>query len=670
MTIWKTTGEELDALTSVDDHLEFAANLLTRWPAFESVRDTMQQHIAQIRARRDDPNLYLAMVGEFNSGKTTFINALLRHNLLRASSVGGRDNGQDVGGTTATATYVRYGTHLHVEVQFIKGANPQHPDEAPLVKFSMHNYAHSIDWLPQYGELTFREFIDLITTDNAFATMVERMTLYHPAAFLADNHIVMIDIPGTSVKTPHHRDVVRRVISEVDAAILLIDSTRPVPRDYAAFLKSTVTQYIHRCLFVVTRMDGIRTKEQSRLISEIQARLARELEIEPPEIHMSAAQAIVDDYTDDDPAVETRPELWKQRFVELEAVITQHLKRERIVSIAESLLRLLNRLFEMLHPLLHDEWAVYNQRQQELQREVIPDLDAFTREHHELSHQRLATAADTLHADVDEIRKTQHQALIDQVNSALLTVTSHEKLKQVLSETVQSLWDKNRQELEAQMNTALRAFTTQAEAVGQQFDTVFFESYRRLERLQTAFTVKTAQPASLDKMNNEVVSLTQNWNDELNRKVGGGALRGAAVGAAVGTFVPIVGTLFGGVLGLVIGGLMGRGSLDKQKQQLQEELHEHIKAYYEQVQTQTNQLVENHIASTRQALDERIDTYVKQYRFIVDDLYQKQQREHARLAAQQNIFQAELDELDRRRGMIRQRQQQFLQRHERTSFVS
>jgi GTPase SAR1 family protein len=32
----------------------------------------------RIRKRCADPNLYLAVIGEFSSGKSTFINALLR----------------------------------------------------------------------------------------------------------------------------------------------------------------------------------------------------------------------------------------------------------------------------------------------------------------------------------------------------------------------------------------------------------------------------------------------------------------------------------------------------------------------------------------------------------------------------------------------------------------
>jgi ribosome biogenesis GTPase A len=47
----------------------------------------LQARVGQIQRRRTDPNLYVAVVGEFNGGKSTFINALLRQKILKSSVV-------------------------------------------------------------------------------------------------------------------------------------------------------------------------------------------------------------------------------------------------------------------------------------------------------------------------------------------------------------------------------------------------------------------------------------------------------------------------------------------------------------------------------------------------------------------------------------------------------
>jgi len=72
------TIDELDALTDVEDHLQFAANIIEREEISTALKSEIDSQINQIQKRRGDPNLYLAVIGEFSSGKSTFINALLR----------------------------------------------------------------------------------------------------------------------------------------------------------------------------------------------------------------------------------------------------------------------------------------------------------------------------------------------------------------------------------------------------------------------------------------------------------------------------------------------------------------------------------------------------------------------------------------------------------------
>ncbi len=72
------TIDELDTLTDVDDHLQFATQVIQRDDIPDAVRGKIDQHINHIQKRRNDPNLYLAIIGEFSSGKSTFINAVSR----------------------------------------------------------------------------------------------------------------------------------------------------------------------------------------------------------------------------------------------------------------------------------------------------------------------------------------------------------------------------------------------------------------------------------------------------------------------------------------------------------------------------------------------------------------------------------------------------------------
>ncbi|NJM23654.1 MAG: Dynamin family protein, partial [Richelia sp. SM1_7_0] len=99
--------DELNALTDAEDHLQFAANIIQGEEISTALKSEIDSQINQIQKRRSDSNLYLAVIGEFSSGKSTFINALLRDDLLKTSVLP----------TTAAATKLCYGSCLEVKVQ-------------------------------------------------------------------------------------------------------------------------------------------------------------------------------------------------------------------------------------------------------------------------------------------------------------------------------------------------------------------------------------------------------------------------------------------------------------------------------------------------------------------------------------------------------------------------
>jgi len=99
------TIDELDALTDVEDHLQFAANIIQGEEISTALKTEIDSQINQIQKRRSDSNLYLAVIGEFSSGKSTFINALLRDDLLKTSVLP----------TTDAVTKLRYGSCLEFE---------------------------------------------------------------------------------------------------------------------------------------------------------------------------------------------------------------------------------------------------------------------------------------------------------------------------------------------------------------------------------------------------------------------------------------------------------------------------------------------------------------------------------------------------------------------------
>ena len=211
--------EQLEALTGCEEHLQFAAEVIAHSDISELVRAQLNQQIGRIQQRQQDPNLYLAIVGEFSSGKSTLINALLRDDLLKTSALV----------ATSTATRLHHGNDLIVEASF------QGPRSGTL-KTKKNAKQITIPWLAGVDGIDTKHFIHLLTSEDEVAKEVTSLSIYHPASFLANN-IVIIDTPGTNATNPKHGAITRQIIeSEADAAVVVIPATTPLSQTLVDFL--------------------------------------------------------------------------------------------------------------------------------------------------------------------------------------------------------------------------------------------------------------------------------------------------------------------------------------------------------------------------------------------------------------------------------------------------
>ena len=222
-------------MNNYDNHTQFAKNVISRSQLPNHHRSNLDRLIRRIDERQKDPYLYLAVIGEFSSGKSTFINALLRDNLLKTSALV----------TTAAATRLRYGNKLQVEVNF---ANvPEIFQKITLQKKGLNQLlvawlviiAMSYIALPvvitvlifvvfliifivffinaknnhknrqnnqkkivtsddiKDNSLDNKQFIHKVTSEEEIAKEIIDLKISHPSDFLKKN-IVIIDLPGTN----------------------------------------------------------------------------------------------------------------------------------------------------------------------------------------------------------------------------------------------------------------------------------------------------------------------------------------------------------------------------------------------------------------------------------------------------------------------------------------
>ena len=628
-------------MTDVDDHLQFATQVIQRDDIPDAVRGKIDQHINHIQKRRSDPNLYLAIIGEFSSGKSTFINALLRDDLLKTSVLP----------TTAAATKLRYGSDLEVKVR-LQGSRPG----------TVTTYSHSqniiIPWLPGVNGIDNREFIHVLTAKDEVAKDVVELTITHPAPFLAYGTVI-IDTPGTNATKTLQGEVTRKVVENVaDAAIVVVPATIPLSQSLASFLGDALRPFLHRCVFVVTRMDQIREREQSEVLNNLRSRLVEQLGIKAPILYSCAAQVVMDEVTGEEP-VTPHLMVWKERFEQLENLVISRLSRERSLAISENVLRLLTRLFEQLDEHLRSQWEQYKQRQAAIEQETIPDLASFTAQEQSIYQHLLDDAISTTMAKVSHCVEEYREKTISQIRSAIFDAQALSALEGVVKTEAEAILKQAQQNLQTELQRKTEKISQSAKKASSQFDSKFTEAYSRLEALAGRVEIQSTVNDGVKLNTSDVFASMQELKQEMDSKDSSIAMGGLAAGAVIGSAIlPIVGTVVGGFIGLIASaGIFS--SLDKRKQQLWEKLRPSLDSYFDALKEQARQGAQTYGRSVTDALNQRIDKYMAHYKETVDKILSEQKSELQRLTSLQTTMPANLQEIDRRRKSLSAQQQRL-----------
>jgi GTPase SAR1 family protein len=203
-----------------------------------SVRsDVETQRLLELRRDIESGFYSIVLLGEFNRGKSTILNALLAQELLPT----------DVLPTTAAIHLLRFSKN-------------------PLLRAHFRN--NEIKDLPLSAE-TLRNFCSIES-----AKALEYLEIGVPAPILADG-VVFIDTPGVDDLNQHRAEVTYGFVPRSDAVIFVLDATTAVRRTEVEFLESAIlASGIERLVFLANFADLLDTDEVNELVTTIRNRLA------------------------------------------------------------------------------------------------------------------------------------------------------------------------------------------------------------------------------------------------------------------------------------------------------------------------------------------------------------------------------------------------------------
>jgi len=201
-----------------------------------------------------EDRFHLVVVGEFNHGKSTFVNALLGHAALPVG----------VTPTTAAIHHLRYADQPEATVVFSNGRREAFPFEQ-VRRFSVGGDSHPEE--------------------------VDFLEVGYPAPLLKER-ILLVDTPGVNDLSLQRADITYSYIPRADAVLFLLDAGQILKESERVFLQDKLLKASRdKIVFVITKWDLLNKDEQGEALGYAKEQLAKLIK-DPVVFPVSAEEAL------------------------------------------------------------------------------------------------------------------------------------------------------------------------------------------------------------------------------------------------------------------------------------------------------------------------------------------------------------------------------------------
>jgi small GTP-binding protein len=203
---------------------EIIDNLLSVLEPIESKTEISKQIavLKQLRQRLFSGEIHIAIIGQFNRGKSSFINKLIKKDVLPTSVLP----------LTAIPTEIRFGEETKALIEFLDGSQKEANEEG------------------------VKEILSEFVTENKNPENkagVSKAVVFCDSQFLAGSTII-IDTPGFGSTHIHNTKATLDVLPNCDAVFFMLSADLPITQTELNFIKQIIPQS-SRIFFVYNKID-------------------------------------------------------------------------------------------------------------------------------------------------------------------------------------------------------------------------------------------------------------------------------------------------------------------------------------------------------------------------------------------------------------------------------
>ena len=629
---------------SITENLAFAEHILNYYDWDSTELHEIVSEINKVKEKVNDKNLYLTVVGEFSSGKSTFINALLRDDLLESNVVQG---------TTISNTIIKYAPEYNLIVK---------SEDREIINLSKKLNSNGIfsfikklfrskNSSADSKKKLLKDYIRDVTTTEKYSGRAKEVIIEHPAEILK-NGIVIIDTPGTNSIEQWHEDVTKKAIRDIsDASLILLNGSKPLEKTFLDFIKENLTDVLPHSLFVMTKMDMLRERERERQIQYVEHNVQQNFNIDgaiilpytPLFVLGEAVPEIRAEYNYDKPDYES---LVNNSYLSEEKIIS-YIKEHKIQIQHEKIMSILKQILLELSDKMNIMKTEYQEKHEMLMSHTKRSLRDFT---DEMENKYLKVyeekSTDISNQIVNQIHAI-HEEQLNRIVQEFSECSSRKAVEDFCKNTLPYRLETKIRELADYTLEASKELELVEQEVLSGFWKDFEKTYNELKALEVK---KLNRSFKNDKQlvlsnSSEFTSAGQElhkMNDNAKLFQGGGA----AIGAVIGSFIlPGIGTGVGAALGKFLGDLFAP-SLESVKEKAWNQVAPSIDKSYENALSFIAEKVDNYDNDIQKHIKQQIDICIKEYGELIDALIKQDEETRQELDKKINELQDDMNRIN------------------------
>lgn len=613
---WRNISEMAD----IDSHIVFASTLMGKYDWEEATKHNLEKQLATIVKKQNDKKLNISVIGEFSTGKSSFINAFVGYELLAVNVIQG---------TTVAITIIEYSEDFSITLTDFSGR-------------SSRKVYKSIDSL--------RQQLHIYTTDATNAQKINYVTVTLPSDILKNGYRI-IDTPGTNSLELWHEEITRRAIRELsDLSIILTDATQPMSTTLTSFVDATLGDSVNSCAFVANKIDRIRERERDGIIRFISKKICQNFEIEEPIVLPFSSVALTNSFAKETVNVDNINFLLTTNSLEQ---LLSYTAKQRLRAQAWKILHLINNIYSTLDNNIKSIAVQYQQELQMLERSKQTDLKPFITRQISMRQKSFLSRAKDYKYKVESICESLTSKAKTHIESKIESCNSLDNLSNYIRSSLSDDIKKEGQLIvsgtESQFSELRKLFNRELKLFQKEFE----KEFERLKILSVKFNVKSkdvvVQYSAHSANIGPVMTLISEELSKENWALGGGAAAGAAIGTAI---APGVGTLFGAVIGFFAGAAAAPDTSEV-KGKIRSKLSIPLQSYYRSVANDFMTDYNNYVDDISLFLETEINRYYSTYASTVRQRLKDWETQHRNIKERIQKIEKEIIGLRNRQQSIK-----------------